>query len=146
MIAGRDYIGVGVGAMVFNEAGKVFLAQRGPKATNERGFWEFPGGSVEYGEILVAAIKREFFEEYEMEIEVIELLGVSDHILPEENQHWVSPTFIARHMGGTPKIIEPEKCNNISWFSLSALPEPLSVISVDNLRDYRSKYGVRSHW
>ncbi len=139
MIAGRDYIGVGVGAMVFNKAGKVFLAQRGPEATNERGFWEFPGGSVEYGEILVAAIKREFFEEYEMEIEVIELLGVSDHILPEENQHWVSPTFIARHGGGAPKIVEPEKCSHIGWFSLSALPEPLSVISVDNLRDYRLK-------
>ena len=43
MRAGYDYIGVGVGAIVFNEAGEVFLARRGPRASNERGTWEFPG-------------------------------------------------------------------------------------------------------
>jgi hypothetical protein len=53
-----------------------------------------------------------------MVIEVIELLGVTDHILPAEKQHWVSPTFIARHMGGTPRIVEPAKCSAIGWFSL----------------------------
>ena len=26
--------------------GRVFLAQRGPQAKNERGLWEFPGGAV----------------------------------------------------------------------------------------------------
>lgn len=52
MKPGKDYIGVGVGGMVFNAAGEVFLSQRGPKATNERGAWEFPGGRVEFGETL----------------------------------------------------------------------------------------------
>lgn len=146
MIAGRDYIGVGVGAMVFNETGQVFLAQRGPQAKNERGCWEFPGGSVEYGERLAAAIKRELDEEYEMEIEVIELLGVADHILPAEQQHWVSPTFIARHTGGSPRIVEPTKCSAIGWFSLSALPQPLSAVSVEDVRTYSARYGNRSSW
>src|SRR4026208_833415 len=98
MIAGRDYIGVGVGAMVFNQEGKVFLAKRGPQAKNECGCWEFPGGSVEFGETLVDAIRREFREEYQMDIDVVELLGASDHILLSERQHWISPTFIARHI------------------------------------------------
>lgn len=146
MIAGRDYIGVGVGAMVFNETGQVFLAQRGPQAKNERGCWEFPGGSVEYGERLAAAIKRELDEEYEMEIEVIELLGVADHILSAEQQHWVSPTFIARHTGGSPRIVEPAKCSAIGWFSLSALPQPLSAVSVEDVRTYSARYGNRSSW
>lgn len=143
MIAGRDYIGVGVGALVFNTAGKVFLSQRGPQAKNERGCWEFPGGSVEYGETLAAAITREFHEEYEMEIEVVELLHVADHILPQERQHWVSPTFIARHIGGTPRIVEPSKCTAIGWFDLSALPEPLSVVTVEDVRYYLAKYGMK---
>ncbi len=143
MIAGRDYIGVGVGALVFNTAGKVFLSQRGPQAKNERGYWEFPGGSVEYGETLAAAITREFHEEYEMEIEVVELLHVADHILPQERQHWVSPTFIARHIGGTPRIVEPSKCTAIGWFDLSALPEPLSVVTVEDVRYYLVKYGMK---
>jgi mutator protein MutT len=134
MIQGRDYIGVGVGALVFNEQGQVFLAQRGGKATNERGAWEFPGGKVTFGETLIETIQREFIEEYGMQIEVLELLGVNDHILPEEGQHWVSPTYIARHVAGTPTIREPEKCLAIDWFSLDALPKPLSQVTQEDLK------------
>ncbi len=140
MLAGYDYIGVGVGAMVFNDEGLVFLSQRGPKTKNERGCWEFPGGSVEFGETLTAAIKREFWEEYELEIEIVTLLDVADHILPAEKQHWVSPTFIARHKNGLPQIIEPEKCTAIGWFSLLNLPEPLSLVTQDDVRNYWEKY------
>lgn len=74
---GFDVIGVGVGAMIFNERGEVFLSQRGPKAKNERGTWEFPGGGVEFGEKLVDAIQREILEEYGMVIEIDSLLGVT---------------------------------------------------------------------
>src|SRR4051812_30827078 len=110
MIPGRDYIGVGVGAMVFDAAGRVFLAQRGPQARNERGAWEFPGGKVDWGETLAAAICRESAEEYAITIVPLELLGVPAHTLPDEGQHWISPPFTARHSGGTPRICEPAKC------------------------------------
>lgn len=146
MRIGHDCIGVGVGAMVFNQEGEVFLAQRGPKATNETGMWEFPGGQVEFGETLAEAIQREFIEEYGMHIEILELLSVSDHILAEENQHWVSPTFIAVHRDGTPQILEPEKCIAIGWFSLAELPEPLSIVSQDNMHSYHAKYGLQYAW
>jgi ADP-ribose pyrophosphatase YjhB (NUDIX family) len=56
MKKGVDFIGVGVGAIILNDEGKVFLAKRGHKAKNERGTWEFPGGGVEFGEKLVDAI------------------------------------------------------------------------------------------
>lgn len=46
MKKGIDYIGVAVGAMIFNEEGKLFLTKRGKKARNERGCWEIPGGGV----------------------------------------------------------------------------------------------------
>jgi len=142
MIPGRDYIGVGVGALVFDREGRVFLAKRGPRASNERGYWEFPGGKVSFGEKLIDAVRREFLEEYEMEIEVVELLSVDDHILIEEKQHWISPTYLARHVRGVPRIVEPEKCSAIGWFSLSALPEPLSLITQLDLKRYHSRYGV----
>jgi len=142
VIPGRDYIGVGVGAMVFDREGRVFLAKRGPRASNERGYWEFPGGKVSFGEKLIDAVRREFLEEYEMEIQVVELLSVDDHILVEEKQHWISPTYLARHVGGVPRIVEPEKCSAIGWFPLSALPEPLSLITQLDLKHYHSRYGM----
>ncbi len=139
MQAGYDYIGLGVGAVVFDNEGRVFLAQRGPKASNERGTWEFPGGKVSFGETLAEAVIREFGEEYGMEIAIVELLGVCDHILREEGQHWVSPTYLARHIAGEPRILEPEKCTAIGWFALSALPAPLSQITQADLVLYHAR-------
>lgn len=136
MKRGVDYIGVGVGAILVNDQGKLFLAKRGPAAKNEQGCWEFPGGSVEFGETLAQALTREMREEYGIEIVVVEMLDVVDHILPEENQHWVSPTFICRIKTGSPVIIETEKCTEIGWFDPHRLPEPLSVITRENHTHY----------
>lgn len=144
MNPGHDYIGIGVGAMVFNDRNEVFLAQRGPQAKNERGCWEFPGGSVDFGERLEDAIRREFVEEYDMEIAVERLLHVVDHLLTNEGQHWVSPTFLARHVSGEPRIVEPEKCSAIGWFSLSMLPSPLSVATAEDMRIYGAQRGAAS--
>ncbi len=136
MKRGVDYIGVGVGALIENEAGQVFLSRRGPKAKNERGLWEFPGGGVEFGETLAQALCREMREEYGIELEVGELLDVVDHILPEEGQHWVSPTYLCRIRSGEPHILEPEKCAGIGWFALEDIPPDLTQITRYNLDHY----------
>jgi mutator protein MutT len=135
-LRGTDYIGVGVGAIIEDDRGRLFLARRGPKAKNERGLWEFPGGSVEFGERLADALRREIREEYGVEIAVGELLDVADHILPGEGQHWVSPSYLCRIVSGTPAIREPEKCSEIGWFAPAELPEGLTVISRENLENY----------
>ena len=70
---GVDYIGVGVGAVMVDDEGRVFLGLRGPAAKNERGLWEFPGGSVEFGERLGDALRREMAEEYGVKIAVGDL-------------------------------------------------------------------------
>lgn len=137
MKRGVDYIGVGVGALILNERGEVFMARRGPQAKNERGLWEFPGGSVEFGERLEDALKREIREEYGVEIAVGPLLDVVDHILPAEGQHWVSPTYICRITAGVPRIREPEKCTELGWFALDAVPQDMTSISRHNLEHYR---------
>lgn len=136
MKRGVDYIGVGVGAIIINARGELFMARRGPQAKNERGLWEFPGGSVEYGERLADALRREIREEYGVEIEVGELLDVADHILPDEGQHWVSPTYLCRITSGEPRILEPGKCTGIAWFSPEQVPPDLTVISKENLANY----------
>jgi 8-oxo-dGTP diphosphatase len=136
MIRGIDYIGVGVGALIVDGQGRLFLARRGPKAKNERGLWEFPGGAVERGERLADALRREIREEYGVEIEVGELLDVVDHILPDEGQHWVSPAFVCRIVSGTPVIREPGKCSDIGWFAPGDVPHDLTAISRKNLDNY----------
>jgi 8-oxo-dGTP diphosphatase len=137
MKRGIDYIGVGVGALIVAPDGRLFFAQRGPLAKNERGLWEFPGGAVEFGEKLADALRREIQEEYGMEIEVGELLDVADHILPDEGQHWVSPTFLCRVTCGQAVIREPGKCSAIGWYAPDQIPGPLTMITQVNLENYR---------
>ena len=144
MRRGLDYIGVGVGAIILDTEGRVFLARRGSLAQNERNRWEFPGGSVEFGETLEHALSREIAEEYGCEIEVQELLDVVDHIIPDEGQHWVSPTFICRVKGGTPHIREPHKCEEIGWFSIDEISEAkLTGASRKSLESLRKKKVAR---
>ncbi len=136
---GIDYIGVGVGAILVDDLGRVFLARRGPLARNERGLWEFPGGSVEFGERLAEALEREMREEYGIQISVGALLDVADHILPEEGQHWVSPTYLCRIVSGEPAIQEPGKCSQIGWFRVEDVPADLTQITRVNLEHYRQR-------
>ncbi len=105
--------------MIFNDEGKIFLSLRGPKARNERNTWEVPGGKVEFGETLEQAVIRETMEEFGIVIRVKKLLQVCDHILKNEGQHWVSPTYLCELVSGQPKIREPEKCAAIGWYSLA---------------------------
>lgn len=140
MKKGINYIGVGVGAVIVREDGRIFLARRGREARNESGKWEFPGGGVEFGETMARALAREVMEEYGFEIEVMELLDVVDHIIPAENQHWISPTFLCKHKGGTPAIKEPHKCHEIGWFELDKIPEQeLAIASKKSLESLRKK-------
>ncbi len=140
---GIDYIGVGVGAIIVDSQSRLFLARRGPKAKNERGLWEFPGGSVEFGETLAQALKREMLEEYGIQIAVGELLDVVDHFLPEEGQHWISPTFLCKIVSGQPAIREPEKCSEIGWFEPGEMPSDLTKITRINWEHYSTRLQPR---
>jgi mutator protein MutT len=144
MRRGIDYIGVGAGAVIFNNEGKIFLALRGAKARNEKHTWEFPGGCVEFGETLEKALIREIKEEYGFTIKVVKLLDVINHILPGEKQHWVSPTYLCMYQKGKPSILEPHKCDEIGWFDLDRVPisrlSQASRQSLKSLKRYLSNH------
>lgn len=141
MKKGIDYIGVSAGAMIFNDKGELFLAKRSSKTTNQQGCWETPGGSLNFGETLEEAVKREMMEEYGVDIDLIEQFPAENELLTEEKQHWLATTFLAKIKNRkTPKIMEPHKCDAIGWFPLDNLPRPLSYITKLDLKTYAEQY------
>lgn len=121
---GKDYIGVGVGAVIF-EQNKILLIKR--MVPPEAGYWAIQGGAVEFGETIEAAIRREVQEELGVESEVVTMLGVTDHILPDEGVHWVAPVFLMKITAGTPQNVESHKHSDLRWFSLDELPDPITL-------------------
>jgi 8-oxo-dGTP diphosphatase len=63
----RKVTEVAVG-VVFDAAGRVLLADR-PQGKPYSGYWEFPGGKIEAGEDVAAALARELHEELGIDIE-----------------------------------------------------------------------------
>ena len=62
-----------VGAVVFDDAGRLLLIRRGREPG--RGRWSVPGGRVEAGETDHQALIREVAEETGLVVEIIRLLG-----------------------------------------------------------------------
>lgn len=61
-----------VAAIIFNQdKSEVFITKR-PDNLHKGGFWEFPGGKVEVGETVGAAITRELFEEIDIQVTELE--------------------------------------------------------------------------
>lgn len=133
MKRGKDYIGVGIGAVIINEAGKVFLSKRGKNAQNERGLWECPGGALEYGESFEESVIREIKEEFDFEVEPLTQLEPFNHLIPDEGQHWVALAFICRIKSGTPKIMEQDKSEAIGWFTFAEM-EKLALAEPSKMR------------
>lgn len=68
-------------AAVIIRDGEILLVKRAYEPS--KGKWSIPGGSVEWGEPLVEALKREVREETGLEIEVDGLAGVFDLIVSD---------------------------------------------------------------
>ncbi|RPJ40968.1 MAG: NUDIX domain-containing protein [Deltaproteobacteria bacterium] len=92
---------VGVGAILFQEE-SVLLIKRGREPA--RGQWSIPGGVVDLGETLQAAVAREALEETHLEVEPFALVKVLDRIFRDKEgrvaYHYVLVDFLCRYKGG----------------------------------------------
>jgi acetyl-CoA carboxylase carboxyl transferase subunit beta len=83
---------VAVGAVVLREDGAVLLVQRAkPPAV---GTWSLPGGKVEAGEALEAALVREVFEETGLRVDVGAV--VETLVLEREGYAYLITDFVCR--------------------------------------------------
>jgi 8-oxo-dGTP diphosphatase len=87
-----------VGAVVLNRspAPRVLLIRRGTPP--RKGGWSLPGGRVERGEPLAAALRREIAEETGLDVTVGPLVEVVELI--DEDHHYVVLDYLCDAVGG----------------------------------------------
>src|SRR5665647_2409124 len=92
---------VGIGAVIVQD-GKIALIKRGNEPS--KGKWTIPGGLVELGESLEAAVIRETKEEISLEVDNPRLIGVVDNVdLDEEGKvkyHYVIIDYLLQVKSG----------------------------------------------
>ena len=96
---------IGVGAIIFKEA-TVLLVRRGQEPA--KGAWSLPGGAVEVGETLEAALVREVMEETALTVEVLGITAVLERIYRDGQgqvpYHYVLIDYLCRYLSGSLKV------------------------------------------
>lgn len=92
--------------LLFNAEGHILIARRPPQVVSP-GFWEFPGGKVEVGETLEAALTREFFEEIGIEIAEIAFFLTITKDMPDKKL--CLNVFNIRYFSGIPRGCENQE-------------------------------------
>jgi 8-oxo-dGTP diphosphatase len=116
---------VGVGAVVVKD-GRVLLVQRGTEPL--KGQWSLPGGLIEIGETLSAAVVREVLEETGLLVESVELVELLDRIHREGERvryHYVIADYLCRVVGGT--LLAASDADAVRW----AEPAEWSALGLD---------------
>jgi 8-oxo-dGTP diphosphatase len=92
---------MGVGAAVF-KGGEVLLVRRGQEPAMNS--WSLPGGLVELGETMEAAIHRELAEETGITVRLLGIAAVLERIFPDPDgriaYHYVLVDFLCDYLDG----------------------------------------------
>lgn len=102
---------IGVGGVIV-DGGRTVLIRRGTEPL--RGEWSIPGGTIEIGETLEDAVRRELREETGLAVRVLELIELFDRIYMENaassaqdkkkpRYHYVIADYLCELMGGEPR-------------------------------------------
>lgn len=114
MASSREYPDrpvIGVGGVIVDR-GRTVLIRRGTEPL--LGQWSIPGGSIEIGETLEEAVRRELSEETGLEVRVLELIELFDRIYMENGAgttqdgkkpryHYVIADYLCELVGGEPR-------------------------------------------
>ena len=124
---------VGCGAAILDDQGRFLLVKRvkNPEADH----WGVPGGKLDWGEAAHVCAERETYEELGITLKAGKVLAVTDMVAPD--YHWVAITYAVESWEGEPSIKEAHALHEWGWFSLDALPSPMTAGALDTVAALR---------
>lgn len=115
---------------------EILLARRF-NASWENGKYSLPAGHLDGRETATEAMIREAKEEIDLDLDPkdLKVIHTMHRIAPDHE--YIEFFFVTENWRDEPKIMEPDKCNDLSWFSLDKLPENLSDYLKNMIENYK---------
>jgi len=120
---------VRVYGLLINESNQILVSD---EQSGGRSFSKFPGGGLEYGEGLIDALKREFMEECDAEVEVLSHFYTTDFFEKSSfnDSQIISIYYLVKEVGPLKMTyktkvfdFEPDTLQSFRWIGLDELSE-----------------------
>jgi len=110
-------------------------------------YWLTPGGGVDYGETLPAALQRELKEELDVSIEVGDVAFICDTIEPSHKRHILHVFFHCSTVSGDYSIGTDKRLFSFNFFSSNELNDIIIFPSVtEDIREYLESGSVKNNY
>ena len=111
--------------IILRKENQILLMKRS-QSVSHGGLYSIPGGGVDGLETLPSAAVREAYEELGVIINAqdLKLVHILHHKTPEQLEY-ISFFFETEIWQNKPVVMEPTKCDEMAWFDVDALPEPM---------------------
>lgn len=141
MKKGIDFPAIAVVFACHDGQGRYLFNKRSAACRDEHGTWDPGGGGVDFGDTIEETLRKEIKEEYCADALEIGFLGYRDLFREHSGvrTHWVAIEFKVLVDPAQVQNGEPHKFEEIGWFTLDNLPEPLHSQYPDFLQKYREK-------
>jgi len=101
------------------------------------GHYSLVAGHIDGNEPVSTAMAREAKEEAGIDIDKKDLLPATVIHRYYPDQEYVDFFFVAKKWNGEPKIMETDKCDDMSWFDLDDLPENILPYIKEAVLNYK---------
>ncbi|BDV44688.1 DNA mismatch repair protein MutT [Geotalea uraniireducens] len=116
----KEHIVTSVVAVIIDDDEQVLLTRR--SIAPFLGQWVMPGGKIDLGEPILKALHREVMEEVGLEVEVVGLIDVFEHLTPGlDNNHFVILYYRCRPLYCDIRH-NPDEVHEARWVPRSELP------------------------
>jgi ADP-ribose pyrophosphatase YjhB (NUDIX family) len=113
-----------VGVLIIKDK-KVLLSKR--KINPRKGYWDYPGGFLNFSEHPKIAAKREVLEETGLKIKIVDILGIyinKDYKYQGENIYPQDTVYVAKIVSG--KLKAQDDVEKLKWFPIGKPPKKIA--------------------